>query len=152
MNAARRLAGVDPALSRATYLDALSAAIFAGRLAGPGGGVLTVARAAAAAPPPEASEVPCDVGSGEGGGGGVGPQASDLLLDGMTAYYNEGVAAGVPLLRRSLTAFGDGAGGRTRGCAGSGSRSWPARCGPGTTSRWTCCPPGTCSWPAEPGR
>ena len=33
VNAARRLADVDPGLSRATYLDALSAAIFAGRLA-----------------------------------------------------------------------------------------------------------------------
>ena len=97
VNAARRLADVDPGLSRATYLDALSAAIFAGRLAGPGGGVLSVARAAAAAPAPaprtrRASEA---------------PRAADLLLDGMTAYYNEGPAAGVPLLRRSLTAFGD---------------------------------------------
>ena len=90
VNAARRLADVDPGLSRATYLDALSAAIFAGRLAGPDGGVLSVARAAAAAPPP------------------VAPGAADLLLDGMTAYYNEGPAAGVPLLRRSLTGFGDG--------------------------------------------
>jgi DNA-binding CsgD family transcriptional regulator len=89
VNAARRLAGIDPALSRATYLDALSAGIFAGRLARPDGGVLQVARAASAAPLTEA------------------PQASDLLLDGMTAYYNEGVAAGVPRLRRSLAAFAD---------------------------------------------
>ena len=91
VNAARRLADVDPGLSRATYLDALSAAIFAGRLAGPAGGVLSVARAARDAP----------------GAQGV-PGAADLLLDGMTAYYNDGPAAGVPLLRRSLTAFGDG--------------------------------------------
>ena len=91
VNAARRLADVDPVLSRATYLDALSAAIFAGRLAGPGGGVLAVARAARDAP-----------------GAQGAPGAADLLLDGMTAYYNEGPAAGVPLLRRSLTAFGDG--------------------------------------------
>jgi DNA-binding CsgD family transcriptional regulator len=91
VNAARRLADVDPGLCRATYLDALSAAIFAGRLAGPGGGVLAVARAAAAAP-----------------GTSTGPRAADLLLDGMTAYYNEGPAAGVPLLRRSLAAFSDG--------------------------------------------
>ena len=92
VNAARRLADVDPALSRASYLDALSAAIFAGRLAGPGGGVLSVARAAAGARPPSAA-----------------PQGSDFLLDGITAYYNEGVAAGEPLLRRSLTAFADSA-------------------------------------------
>ena len=38
VNAARRLADIDPGLSRATYLDALSAAIFAGRLAGPAAG------------------------------------------------------------------------------------------------------------------
>jgi DNA-binding CsgD family transcriptional regulator len=94
VNAARRLADVDPALSRASYLDALSAAIFAGRLAGPGGGVLSVARAAAAAPAPSESGAPL---------------ASDFLLHGITAYYNEGVAAGEPLLRRALTAFGDGA-------------------------------------------
>jgi DNA-binding CsgD family transcriptional regulator len=109
VNAARRLADVDPGLSRATYLDALSAAIFAGRLAGPGGGVLSVARAAAAAP--EAAGVVGDAGvAGSCGAQGVrsAPGAADLLLDGITAYYNEGPAAGVPLLRRSLTAFGNG--------------------------------------------
>jgi DNA-binding CsgD family transcriptional regulator len=103
VNAARRLADVDPGLSRATYLDALSAAIFAGRLAGPGGGVLAVARAAASAPPPEASQAPRVPGAS------TGPGAADFLLDGITAYYNEGVAAGEPLLRRSLTAFADSA-------------------------------------------
>jgi DNA-binding CsgD family transcriptional regulator len=123
VNAARRLADVDPALSRATYLDALSAAIFAGRLAGPDGGVLAVARAAAAAPQAEAAGGPEMPGAATGPemlGAATGPEmpgepempgaagAADLLLDGMTAYYNEGPAAGVPLLRRSLTAFGDG--------------------------------------------
>jgi DNA-binding CsgD family transcriptional regulator len=94
VNAARRLAVPDPALSRATYLDALSAAIFAGRLARPQGGVVEVARAAAAAPPaPDSAARP--------------PHAADLLLDGMTAYYNEGCAAGVPLLGRALAAFDD---------------------------------------------
>jgi AAA ATPase-like protein len=38
---ARRLAGLDPALARQTYLEALSAAMFAGRLAGPGGGLFS---------------------------------------------------------------------------------------------------------------
>ncbi|HEX6451809.1 MAG TPA: AAA family ATPase [Trebonia sp.] len=91
LKAARRLTVVDPALSRATYLDALSAAIFAGRLAGPGDGVLEVARATAAAPPPPRA-----------------PRAPDFLLDGLTAYYNDGFAAAVPILRRSLAGFGDG--------------------------------------------
>jgi DNA-binding CsgD family transcriptional regulator len=89
LNAARRLGRIDPGLSRATYLDALSAAIFAGRLAVPGGGVVAVARAAAAAPPPR----------------GV-PRTPDFLLDGLTAYYNDGFAAGVPLLRKALLTFG----------------------------------------------
>ncbi len=91
LKAARRLERVDPGLSRATYLDALSAAIFAGRLASPGCGVLEVARAASEAPlPPQA------------------PRAPDFLLEGLTAHYAEGYAAGVPMLRRSLAVFGDG--------------------------------------------
>lgn len=49
LKAARRPIDVD--LSRATYLDAVSAAIFAGPLASPGGDVLEAARAASAAPP-----------------------------------------------------------------------------------------------------
>ena len=36
------------------------------------------------------------------------PRAPDLLLDGLAANFNEGYAAGVPILRRALTAFGSG--------------------------------------------
>jgi DNA-binding CsgD family transcriptional regulator len=90
LKAASRLAPIDAELSRATYLDALSAAIFAGRLASPGGSVLEVARAAGAAPPPHA------------------PRAPDLLLDGLAAEYNQGYAAAVPILRGALTAFDAG--------------------------------------------
>jgi hypothetical protein len=50
LSAARRLESIDVNLSRATYLDALSAAMFAGRLASPGGSSLDVSRAAAGAP------------------------------------------------------------------------------------------------------
>ena len=84
-----RAARARPGLARETYLDALSAAIFAGRLASPGSSVLEVAWAA--------------------GGGPAAPQvprAHDLLLDGLAAHYNEGYAAGVPMLRAALTAFG----------------------------------------------
>ena len=91
LKAAKRLAGVDPGLSRATYLDALSAGIFTGRLASPGSDLLAIARAAAEAP---AAPQP--------------PRAPDLLLDALTAHYNEGYAAGVPMLRRALAAFADG--------------------------------------------
>jgi len=91
LKAATRLRDIDPGLARATYLDALSAGIFTGRLAGPGCGVLDIALAATRAPPPPQP-----------------PRAPDLLLDGLTAHYNEGYAAGVPMLRGALAAFGDG--------------------------------------------
>ena len=51
LSAARRLERIDADLARATYLDTVSAAMFAGHLASPGGGVHEVARAARAAPP-----------------------------------------------------------------------------------------------------
>jgi DNA-binding CsgD family transcriptional regulator len=90
LKAARQLESIDPGLSRATYLQALSAGMFAGRLA-LGGGVLEVARAARAAPPPP------------------GPtRALDLFLDGLVAHYNDGYRAGLPILRRALEAFGTG--------------------------------------------
>jgi DNA-binding CsgD family transcriptional regulator len=91
LKAAKRLEPIDAGLSRATYLDALTAAMFAGRLASPGGGTLEVARAAGAAPRPLHA-----------------PRAPDLLLEGLAANFNEGYAAGVPVLRRALTAFGSG--------------------------------------------
>ncbi len=90
LKAARRLEPIDAGLSRATYLDALVAAVYAGRLASPGGSLLDVARAAGAAPSPL-----------------DGPRAPDLLLDGLAAHLNQGYAAGAPILRRALRAFGD---------------------------------------------
>jgi DNA-binding CsgD family transcriptional regulator len=89
LKAAQRLEPVDTGLSRATYLDALTASMLAGRLASPGGHALEVARAAAAAPRPRED-----------------PRVPDLLLDGLAANFTEGYAAGVPFLRRALTAFG----------------------------------------------
>ena len=91
LKAAQRLESVDTQLARATYLDAFSAAIFAGRLATPGGGILDVARAAAAAPPP----------------GGT-PQAPDLLLESVAASYQQDYAEGLPTLRVALENFGAG--------------------------------------------
>ena len=91
LTAARRLESVDIELARATYLDALSAGIFAGQLARPGSGLWEVARAAANAPAPPRA-----------------PTAPDLLLEGLAAYYTEGYQAGVPILRRAVGAFGAG--------------------------------------------
>ncbi|HXW81912.1 MAG TPA: AAA family ATPase, partial [Acidimicrobiales bacterium] len=86
--AASGLEPIDVALSRSTYLDALTAAIFAGRLARSGGDVLVVAQAAGAAPAPITA-----------------PRAPDFLLDGLAMTYNEGFAAGLPKLRQALAAF-----------------------------------------------
>jgi DNA-binding CsgD family transcriptional regulator len=90
LKAARRLEPVDLELSRATYLQALTAGYFAGRLA-LGGGVAEVARAAANAPPPAHP-----------------PRAPDLLLDGLIAHHNNGYRAGLPTLRKALSLFGTG--------------------------------------------
>jgi DNA-binding CsgD family transcriptional regulator/tetratricopeptide (TPR) repeat protein len=90
LNAARQLEPIDPGLSRATYLDSLAAAQFAGRLASAGAGLQEVARAAAAAPQPLHA-----------------PRPPDLLLAGLAAHYNDGYPAGLPILRQALIAFGD---------------------------------------------
>ena len=87
LKAAKRLEPIDADLSRATYLQALCSAMFAGRLA-LGGGVLEVACDVEAAPPPTS-----------------GPRASDLLLDGLVAHYTRGYAAGLPFLRKALDVF-----------------------------------------------
>jgi DNA-binding CsgD family transcriptional regulator len=73
-------------LARATYLEALAAAIFAGRL-GSARGVLEVAEAARVAPPAPRPA-----------------RAIDLLLDGLTRRFTDGFAAGVPPLRQALDA------------------------------------------------
>jgi DNA-binding CsgD family transcriptional regulator len=85
--AARELETVDPALARATYLDALSAAVFAGRLAH-GDDVVTVSNAALAGPamPPT-------------------PRPSELLLHGLAVRFTEGYAAGAPLIKEAVSAF-----------------------------------------------
>jgi len=88
LKAARRLEPIDPDLSRATYLQALTAGYFAGRLA-LAGGVEEVARAAELAPPPSHP-----------------PRAPDLLLDGLVAHHMMGYSAGLPILREALNAFG----------------------------------------------
>ena len=89
LTAAKRLEPLDGAAAREIYLDALTAALFAGRL---GGDVDTrrVAAAARGAPPP------------------VPPaQAADLLLEGLAVLITDGAAAGTPVLRKALSAFGN---------------------------------------------
>jgi DNA-binding CsgD family transcriptional regulator len=88
LHAARGLEGFDPRLARETYLDAWSAALFAGALAGEGASMLEVSRAARVAVRP------------------VGPpRASDALLDAFALLFTEGRAAGVPALTHAARAF-----------------------------------------------
>jgi DNA-binding CsgD family transcriptional regulator len=89
LEAARRLERIDIGLARATYLDTINAAMFAGHLAGPGAGVAEAARAARAAPPAQGP-----------------PRPPDLLLDGLAANFSEGYRAGLPLLQRALARYG----------------------------------------------
>ena len=89
LEAARRLSSFDPALARETYLDALSAAMFAGRLAGPDGSGLAIAQAARTAPSPAHA-----------------PRGPDLLLDALATLISESYEAAVPILRRAERAFG----------------------------------------------
>ena len=89
LDAARRLNTLDPALARETYLDALSAAMFAGRLAGRRGSVLEIAKAARIAPVPTHA-----------------PRVSDLLLDALATLFSESYDAAVPILRQAERAFG----------------------------------------------
>jgi len=90
LDTARQLEPFDVRLARETYLDALAAAIFVGRLAG-GVGLPEVARAALGAP---AAQQPA--------------RAPDLLLDGLAALITDGYEAGTPALQLAVAAFRHG--------------------------------------------
>jgi len=86
--AAKRLEPLDPAMARETYLEAISAAMFAGRL-GTGPDEHEVAEAAR--------------GSADGGA----RSASDRLLQALVIRYTEGYAASVKPLSQALPAFAE---------------------------------------------
>jgi DNA-binding CsgD family transcriptional regulator len=87
LDAARRLEPLAPAMARETHLEAVAAAMFAGRLGGKPG-IREAAEAALAAPArPQPS------------------RAIDLLLDGLATRFTKGYVAGVPPLRNALDAF-----------------------------------------------
>jgi DNA-binding CsgD family transcriptional regulator len=87
LTAARDFEPVDLPLARETYLEGLTAALFAGHLA-TGGDQVEVAEAARALPPaPQPARAP------------------DLLLDGLALLITEGSAAGVPVLKGAMSAF-----------------------------------------------
>jgi DNA-binding CsgD family transcriptional regulator len=87
LDAAKQLEALDPALARETYLEALGAAMYAGRLYADSGvrKAAEAARAAPAAPQP--------------------PRSIDLVLDGLATRFTEGPGAGAPPLRLALQAF-----------------------------------------------
>jgi DNA-binding CsgD family transcriptional regulator len=89
LEAAERLRELDAELARDTYLEALTAAIFAGRLAAPGASSPEVAKAAGEAPR-----------AGK-------PRGPDLLLDGLAALLSDSYVAAVPILREAQRAIGD---------------------------------------------
>ncbi|HYN91623.1 MAG TPA: LuxR C-terminal-related transcriptional regulator, partial [Thermoleophilaceae bacterium] len=88
LTAAKQLESLDVTLARETYLDALTAAQFAGLLAP--GVVQQVAEAARAAPPSPS------------------PRAPDLLLDGLAVMITEGHRAAAPLLQKALRELREG--------------------------------------------
>jgi DNA-binding CsgD family transcriptional regulator len=87
LDAARRLEPLDAALARETHLEAMAAAMFAGRF-GAGPDVRETAAAAQAAP---AAPQP--------------PRPIDLLLDGLATRFTKGYTAGLPPLKKALAAF-----------------------------------------------
>jgi DNA-binding CsgD family transcriptional regulator len=87
LSAAKRLEPLDPKLARETYLDAWSAALFAGRFAS-SGGLGDVSREARGAPRPAGD-----------------PRPSDLLLDGFALLCTDGRTEGAPALQHAATGF-----------------------------------------------
>jgi DNA-binding CsgD family transcriptional regulator len=87
LDAARRLGPLDVEAARETYLEAIGAAIYSGRLSARVG-PQAVAVAARDAPP--AGELPRPI---------------DLLLDGLATRFTEGYVAGVAPLRAALDVF-----------------------------------------------
>ena len=135
--AAKTLEPLDPGLARETYLDAWSAALFAGRFAS-GADLRDVSREARAAPRPDGD-----------------PRPSDLLLDGLalavhgrTRRGGAGAAArGSRLRRRGGVPRGSAALGMARhggcrrpfGTSRPASRSRPAKSSsPAIRVRWPC--------------
>ncbi len=87
LKAVNGLVPLDANLAREACLDALWAALFAGRLAREGG-LQEVAQAALALPPPARE-----------------PRASDLLLKGLATAAVGGYAAAAPILKLAVSAF-----------------------------------------------
>ena len=86
LQTAGQLERLDPRLARETYLDAVAAGIFVGRLSDRVGlpEIALAARNAPATPQ---------------------PRAPDLLLDGLAILLTDGYDAGTPMVQRAVSAF-----------------------------------------------
>ncbi|ROQ60147.1 transcriptional regulator [Streptomyces sp. 840.1] len=84
LEAAAQFTAAGSPLARETYLEAISATIFAGRVHGPTGARAAAIAARASGAPPS------------------GSRSADLLLDGVAAVLADGYEAGVPVLRGAL--------------------------------------------------
>jgi hypothetical protein len=87
LTAARLFEPLDARLARETYLDALSAGLFVGRLT-PASDRRNAGQTARAGPPPPRPA-----------------RAPDLLLDGLASLATDGYPAGTPMLKRAVSAF-----------------------------------------------
>ena len=87
LGAARRLEPLDARLARDTYLDALSAALFAGRLAS-GPGARQVAEAVRRTPPRPSPA-----------------RTVDVLLEALAVRFTDGYAPAAPMSHRAVEAF-----------------------------------------------
>lgn len=87
LDAAAQFAVAESPLARDTYLEAISATVFAGRVHGPAGAKAAAVAARASGAPPSNSE------------------AADLLLDGVATLLADGYETGVPALRRAFEPF-----------------------------------------------
>ena len=99
LDAARRLDPLDAGLARDTYLEAIGAAIFTGRL-----GALSERDAASAAVDAPPAPQP--------------PRLTDLLLDGVTTRFTRGYAPSIDSLRQALGAF------RRQAASSEGRPAW----------------------------
>src|SRR5215207_6942695 len=88
LRAAQRIEPFDMRLARSGYIEALSAAMFAARFAGPGSGARDVASAVQAAPPAASPRT-----------------VADDLLGGWAGLFADGCAAATPTLQAGLAHF-----------------------------------------------
>ena len=135
LDAARRLEPLDVDLARDTYIDTISAAMFAGRLVGDSG-LAEVAGAARAAPEPKVR------------------RKRDLLLESAAMMFADGLPTAVSLAREAIRVFpGRTAPSRTTSPGCRWRRSPPSTSG--TTRAGTFSPRGTYgshgSWASSPG-